>query len=317
MCVIELSITNWTEQNLQDLIQNDTQESLTLEYKQSDSLQNNERNKNEISKDISAFANSVGGIIIYGIEERGHRPIRVDGGIDATGKREWLEQVINSRIYPRINGIIIKQIDLTAGTNRTAFVVQIPVGTTAHQAHDLKYYRRHNFQVLAMYDHEIKMVINRFKEPELDLHISTNHGNEISLPIDENIQFIIDIENSGKVCADSAYIELFMPPNCSHIYRNNWDSGTITTHEKTRVKPFGLYLQSPEFPPLYPERKFTILSPNLGDSIELEVDSLAAPSMENKIEKTIFYKIYSEKISPKKGKMILQFNNSWLRIIKG
>lgn len=312
-----MSIETWTEQNLQDLIQNQIQESLTLDYKQSGSLENNERNKKEISKDVAAFANSAGGMIIYGIEETGHLPTRIDGGIDATDKREWLEQVIDSRIHPRINGIIIKQIDLTTGTNRAAFVVKIPIGTTAHQSHDLKYYRRYNFRSVPMYDHEIKMLISRFKEPKLDLYISSTCGNTISLPIEENIRFVIDIENSGKVCAESAFIELFMPSGCTHNYMRYWDSGTETTYEGVRVKPFELYLHSPEFPPLYPKRKFTILSRELGDNVELEVDSLAAPSMERTIEKTIFYVIYSEKMSPKKGKVTLQFRNSWLNIITG
>jgi len=51
-------------------------------------LNNTERNKNEISKDVSAFANSDGGTIIYGIEEEGHLPKRIDGGVPAGGKRE-------------------------------------------------------------------------------------------------------------------------------------------------------------------------------------------------------------------------------------
>jgi hypothetical protein len=312
-----LSISNWTEENLQGYIQNNIQESLTLDYKQSDSLENNERNKNEISKDVSAFANSVGGIIIYGIEESGHLPTRLDGGIDPTGKREWLEQVIDSRIHPRINGIIIKQIDISTVTNRAAFAVEIPASTTAHQAHDRKYYRRFNFRSVPMYDYGIRMVMNRVKEPILDLHISTTIGNHISLPVGESIQFVIDIENSSKVCEKTAFIELFMPPNCNHNPRGNWESGNNVTYQGVAVKPFELFLDSPEFPPLYPHRRFTILSPiSTFDAVNLEVDNLAGPSMNRTIEKTIFYTIYSEKMSPKKGKVIMRFSNSWLDILK-
>jgi len=310
-----MSIQDWNETNLQEHVTNMVQECLNLDYKRSDSLVNNEHNKNEISKDVSAFANSDGGLIIYGIEERGHLPIRVDDGVDPTGKREWLEQVINSKIHPRINGIIIKQIDLSSHTNRAVFVVQIPVGTTAHQASDLKYYRRYNFQSVPMYDHEIRMVMNRLREPVLDLHVSTSHGDSVSLPINQRIQFVVEIENSGKIAAKSALIELFLPPACSHTNMYNWDSGPVTTHEGVNVKPFELILRSPEFPPLYPKRSFTILSPDTLDCVEMEVDYLAAPSMSKVIEMQIFYVIYSETMTPKKGKILLRFINSYLEVI--
>jgi len=59
-----------TLEDIQKLIENKIEESLTLEYKRELS-----RNNKEIAKDISAFANTSGGVIIYGIEEKGHIPI--------------------------------------------------------------------------------------------------------------------------------------------------------------------------------------------------------------------------------------------------
>jgi hypothetical protein len=44
-------------------------------------------------------ANSAGGQIIYGIEERDRKPVKVDQGSDIT--REWIEQVITSRVMAR------------------------------------------------------------------------------------------------------------------------------------------------------------------------------------------------------------------------
>ena len=57
----------WEEEDLQQLIKTETKEHLGLDYKASASLRNNDTDENEISKDVSAFANSAGGIIIYGI----------------------------------------------------------------------------------------------------------------------------------------------------------------------------------------------------------------------------------------------------------
>lgn len=78
-----------------------------------------EPKKRELAKDVSAFANSAGGTLVYGIEESGGPPAvpkRIDDGIDpAEMSRERLEDLITSNISPRIPGLRIKQVLL----NRT------------------------------------------------------------------------------------------------------------------------------------------------------------------------------------------------------
>jgi hypothetical protein len=146
------------------------QESLTLDYKASDSLANNNKCRNEISKDVSAFANSAGGRIIYGIKEQNRLPVEIDqGSSSAEITREWIEQVINSHIQPRVQGIVIKPINLVNGN--CAFVVDVPqAGTLApHQANDQKYYRRYNFESVPMHDYEVRDLFRRGSSPHLFL----------------------------------------------------------------------------------------------------------------------------------------------------
>ena len=66
-----------TLQDLKNMIKNQIQENIHLDYKRSSalSLQNNHK---EIAKDVSAFANSDGGCIIYGIEEDKHLPKKIE-----------------------------------------------------------------------------------------------------------------------------------------------------------------------------------------------------------------------------------------------
>jgi hypothetical protein len=104
----------WEETEILSLIRDQVQESLVREYKGADALQKTDGKKNELSKDVSAFAKSAGGILIYGVEENGHIPTAIDGGFDPYDiSKEWLDQVINSRIQRRIEGVVINQIQLS------------------------------------------------------------------------------------------------------------------------------------------------------------------------------------------------------------
>jgi predicted HTH transcriptional regulator len=73
----------WNVADVRALITNQVQESLTLDYKRSDSLDKaDSRKRIELSKDVSAFANSAGGVILYGMVEDKHLPTGIDAGID-------------------------------------------------------------------------------------------------------------------------------------------------------------------------------------------------------------------------------------------
>ena len=60
---------NWTESKLNNFIKSGIEESLTFEYKSAEALDRSESKKKEITKDVSAMANSAGGTLIYGIAE--------------------------------------------------------------------------------------------------------------------------------------------------------------------------------------------------------------------------------------------------------
>jgi hypothetical protein len=162
----------WNLQKIEDLINEKIEENLNLDYKASDSLQHNDKKANEISKDVSAFANSDGGVIIYGIREDSqnkHLPESIDPIERNEISKEWLEQIIQSRIRPRIDNIVIHPIPFGESIDRVIYVVEIPQSNTAHQASDRKYYKRYNFNSEPMYDYEIRDILNRTKFPIIDL----------------------------------------------------------------------------------------------------------------------------------------------------
>lgn len=148
-----------TKEDVEQLVANKVPEDIHLDYKRSDAVNHNQRN--EIAKDVSAFANSDGGIIVYGVVEQGHSPVQIDDGVDHQQfSREWLDQVIRSNITPRVDGIRITQIPLSI--DRSLYAVLIPKSFRGpHQAPTKQYYKRYNFISVPMEDYEINDVRQR------------------------------------------------------------------------------------------------------------------------------------------------------------
>jgi hypothetical protein len=194
-------LTKWNQAELQRHINDGVEESLTLDYKAGDALGTSDGKKKEITKDVSAFANSAGGIIIYGIkeddeEDKKHLPEKF-APIDRTQfSKEWLEQVINT-IQPRISGIIIHPVALSTGFNDVAYVVEIPQSTTAHQARDWRYYKRFNFESVPMNDYEVKDVMRRRTLPEVTVEFGSRKLNS-----PRQYLLTVKIKNEGIISVD-------------------------------------------------------------------------------------------------------------------
>lgn len=170
----------WTRDRLEAMIRDAIEEKLTLEYKAAGSLGRQDSRKLEITKDVSAMANSAGGTLIYGIAEgqdteREHLPEKLDPVDRALFSREWLEHVIGN-IRPRIEGLQIFPVSIDESKGLVAYVVEIPQGRTAHQAQDLRYYMRRNFESVPMADHEIRDVMARGQHAKLEVSLSLSVG---------------------------------------------------------------------------------------------------------------------------------------------
>lgn len=158
-------VVDWEENDLDELHRGEIMESLTLEYKDSRVLENEVYRQGELFKDVSAFANSAGGILIFGMKERGHLPIGTDDGVDPSKiKREWLENILTSNIQPKIENLLVKAIPLQSkGLGTVAYVLDIAQATSRgpHQGPEHKYYKRYNFKAEPMEDYEVRDLIRR------------------------------------------------------------------------------------------------------------------------------------------------------------
>lgn len=113
------------EADLQDLIEEQIPEGKNIEYKRE--LPNStDESKKEFLADISSFANSAGGYLIYGVDEENGYPQKIPGiqtdNIDNEKLR--LENIIREGIDPRIPGISIIAIPLH--NQRFVFLIHIP-----------------------------------------------------------------------------------------------------------------------------------------------------------------------------------------------
>jgi hypothetical protein len=182
---------DWTEADLLNLIATRVQENIGLDYKRCGSLEHSDRKKADLSKDVSAFANSAGGTLVYGIVENHRIPVDLDVGYDPTAiTKEWIEQVINSTIQRRIDGVRINQVELGARPGKVAYVVSVPQSLRApHQAADKKFYKRFNFESVPMEEYEVRDVSRRLEAPDLRVVLLSPAGTDLPLVFKEGEEF--------------------------------------------------------------------------------------------------------------------------------
>jgi hypothetical protein len=157
MSTLSKHLKDWNEQDLKDLIQDRIEESTRLEYKREVDL--SEKGKKEACKDVSAFANGQGGVIIYAIEEEGRKdlgsiPKRIKPLTDASIK-ETLENVLLNGVCPKMT-FWIYPIQVKGGH---CLIVHIPQSQSTHMVtlgKDNRYYIRRNFQSSPMTEQEVQ-----------------------------------------------------------------------------------------------------------------------------------------------------------------
>ncbi len=135
-----------------------------------------------ISKEVSAFANSGGGTLVYGLTdpEPGETEWNVDdGGVDVmikkNGTKEWLETVIPNQMEPPLEKFNVYAIPPSSPNTkiqqgRALFVVEVPDSPKApHQAKDYRYYSRVASRAQPIRHRQVLDILNRQQHPELGL----------------------------------------------------------------------------------------------------------------------------------------------------
>lgn len=239
------------------LISDGIEESVNLDYKASPALARESKQIDEMCKDISAFANSAGGQIIYGVaEDRAtHKPTADDPGItNPKITREWIEQIANSKIQPRISGIRTDRFE--NGKGGAVFVISVPQSQTGpHQAPDKRYYKRFDLQSVPMEDFEIRDVLKRATTPNLtvDLSFGTSTTQHIEYAAHQETSkpfpIVAHISNNSAQPADYAVIDIGIDRSLTFIFSGDYTHGGL--HDDDRGIPlnwFRFIVRPPRIP---------------------------------------------------------------------
>ena len=106
----------WTPDDLDALMKAKVKESRFIDYKR-DLPSNRESDIKDFLVDVSAFANSSGGTILFGIDEDKGEPIACPGvgNIDTDGEKLRLSSIIENSLYPPLRGFDFEAIETQEG----------------------------------------------------------------------------------------------------------------------------------------------------------------------------------------------------------
>lgn len=214
---------NYTFDDIQALIDNHAEEGVHLELKRADAL--SEKHADKVTKAFSAFANSDGGLVIYGIAEENHVASEysfIDGNKITTETISTYARYVQ----PSINGLKIYPIRKDGDFSKSIYVVQVPKSEDApHMAKDHRFYKRNNVESIPMEYYDVKDVMNRVHYPKLGL--VGCFINRISQRLKEQehtiFSFFAVIDNYGKAlshdyklisyffCNDETFSPRYMP----------------------------------------------------------------------------------------------------------
>jgi hypothetical protein len=141
--------------DIQSRIDEQIAESQTLEYK---SALSGTQNNRELAKEVSGFANSQGGILIYGIQTRGTLPESISWIEDANFE-DHVANVIGSTITPKLIGWSIDRIEKFSSPTQAVYVIEVARSADGPHRANNSYYKRDGATTRHMDHDELKSAL--------------------------------------------------------------------------------------------------------------------------------------------------------------
>lgn len=162
-------------------------EGANLEFKSAKLFQKkNDQIFADLSKEITAFGNAGGGVLIIGLEDSNRAISEVLPITDPTKDESWIENGLLSRISPPVQ-FTIEKIEYGSGF---LLVLNVPASRNApHQASDKRFYARRLFRVDPLLQFEIDDLRRRLT--------AQTDGATLSVKAEAGL-FLIEILNTGS-----------------------------------------------------------------------------------------------------------------------
>lgn len=137
MSLFNKPLNEVTIDDIDELVSNGVGESRVLDYKL-ELHGNGDSGKKELLKDLSAFANTVGGCLIYGIEEEGGLPKAIIGVEIADFDKFKLhyENLLRTGVAPAIRGVEFHSVPI--GSNKCIVLIEVPKSISRPHAVTIK-----------------------------------------------------------------------------------------------------------------------------------------------------------------------------------
>lgn len=170
----------------------------------------------ELTKDVTAFLNSAGGTLIYGVlEDKKSRAKRLDkeNAFNASDKGNNIrsEKVINwlrAHIQPSPT-VDVYQVFLNKDDESSWYLVlEIEQGQQAYQAKDHKFYKRIGNTVQAMEQYEVVDVMNRTRAAALRLRVTDFRQLSERNPVWSQLSFGIMVTSTNYVASEYGALKL-------------------------------------------------------------------------------------------------------------
>lgn len=176
-----------------------------------------------LSKALSALANTGGGVLVLGINDKTR--MVDDGGISinlkSNGTRAWLEDLLPQLVDPPISKINIYEIkgnmpESQILPNRAIYVVDIGESQQApHQAFDNRYYGRVAGKSRPLNHRMVLDIMNRRQFPNLKINFGFGYvrDSDANSIVDEgnHVVLVVFFENIGTIYAKYVNCILYIP----------------------------------------------------------------------------------------------------------
>lgn len=209
------------EEKIRDFVSSGQEEMLSLDFKTVSGASLSREDRKNLAKALSGFANSSGGLIIWGVDARKNKE-----GIDCACDVREIESLqlflskLNEHtgqfVNPFVDGVMHKKI--VTSQDRGFAVTLIPAsdsGPHMAKAGEDRYYKRSGDSFRKMEHFDIEDMFGRRKKPKLSLYTDIIQKGTVSggpKGIRYRCSVIIGIENKGRGTAKYPYLALKINP---------------------------------------------------------------------------------------------------------